>query len=205
MENLNLVVAGNLVKYRNKFGFTQQQLAEKISYSDKSVSKWERGESLPDVAVLLKLSKIYGISVDDFLTENNNKKHTTKKLNIKSHSLISFLSIGLVWFVASICFAILFMLPETREKSWLCFIYAIFVSAIVATVFSCLWGNRILQVISCSLILWGAILCTCLTAYIKALWIICVVGGFFQILIVAWFVLQKVLSQKRNIKEKQVL
>ena len=52
---------------------TQIELAEKINYSDKAVSKWERGESIPDVSVLLELSKLFGVSIDFLVTEHENK------------------------------------------------------------------------------------------------------------------------------------
>ena len=52
MDDLKLTVARDLADCRRAAGLTQLQLAEKLNYSDKAVSKWERGESLPDVAVL---------------------------------------------------------------------------------------------------------------------------------------------------------
>lgn len=64
MNDLRTVVAKNLVECRKAAGFTQLQLAEKLNYSDKAVSKWERGESLPDIAVLCALAELYGVTLD---------------------------------------------------------------------------------------------------------------------------------------------
>ena len=58
---------------------TQIELAEKINYSDKAVSKWERGESIPDVSVLLELSKLFGVSIDFLVTAHENKPLTQRR------------------------------------------------------------------------------------------------------------------------------
>ena len=52
MEDLKQIFAENLSALRKKKGWTQMELAERLHYSDKAVSKWERGESLPDVVIL---------------------------------------------------------------------------------------------------------------------------------------------------------
>ena len=57
-------IAGNIAKYRKQMGMTQIDLSEKINYSDKSISKWERGDGIPDVPTLVQLAEIFGISVD---------------------------------------------------------------------------------------------------------------------------------------------
>ena len=44
--------ARNLLAYRKARGLTQSQLAEKLNYSDKSISKWERGDVLPDIVTI---------------------------------------------------------------------------------------------------------------------------------------------------------
>ena len=74
MENENKqqeLLAKNLVYYRKASGLTQLELADKFNYSDKSISKWERGEGFPDVFVLKSLADFYGINVDDFYQEEH--------------------------------------------------------------------------------------------------------------------------------------
>ena len=73
-ENLTAVIAENLIYYRKKAGLTQSELAEKLSYSDKSVSKWERKEGVPDIHILVQLAKLYGLTVNDFLTTKKKQK-----------------------------------------------------------------------------------------------------------------------------------
>ena len=51
-ENLTAIIAENLVYYRKKAKLTQSEVAAKLSYSDKSVSKWENGNSMPDYSII---------------------------------------------------------------------------------------------------------------------------------------------------------
>lgn len=67
MEDLKAVIAKNITELRKENKLTQLELAEKLNYSDKSVSKWERGESIPDVIVLKELADLFGVSVDYML------------------------------------------------------------------------------------------------------------------------------------------
>lgn len=71
MDDLKLIFAANLIRLRQEAGMTQAGLAEKINYSDKSVSKWERGEAIPDAYVLKALSDLFHVSIDDLLTEHD--------------------------------------------------------------------------------------------------------------------------------------
>ena len=73
-EEFNKLVGENLAKYRKFNNYTQIALAEKINYSDKAVSKWEKGECLPDVYVLKQLADLYGVTVNDLITPNKKPK-----------------------------------------------------------------------------------------------------------------------------------
>ena len=189
MQNTNEIVSKNLAKYRIASGLTQAELAEKLSYSDKSVSKWERGESLPDLNILIKLATIYNIKLDDFLCEEEKVKapilskfHKHKKL------YISLLAGGLTWFIATAVFMILNMVSATQHFAWMSFIYAIPVCAIVLLVFSTLWGNEIYNAIFSSFILWRVILSICLSiGWWPKIWLLCVSAGAFELLIIGWF------------------
>ena len=74
-------IGGFIAKCRKKANLTQMQLAEKLDITDKAVSKWERGITMPDTSIMLELCKILGISVNELLSgekinmENNNQKN----------------------------------------------------------------------------------------------------------------------------------
>ncbi|MGN1194812.1 MAG: helix-turn-helix domain-containing protein [Acutalibacteraceae bacterium] len=79
-HEFNSKLAENLVKYRKLHGMTQAELAECISYSNKSVSKWERGEGTPDIYVLLTISEIYGVTLSELVGQTEQSKKTSDKL-----------------------------------------------------------------------------------------------------------------------------
>ena len=70
-EKLKVQIGANIALYRKRAGLTQAGLAAKLNYSDKAISKWERGESIPDVITLLTLAEQFEISVNDLLTDPN--------------------------------------------------------------------------------------------------------------------------------------
>ena len=71
MDELKETISKNLIELRTQARLTQAQLADMLNYSDKAVSKWERGEAIPDIRVLIKLAEIYNINVDDIIKSAN--------------------------------------------------------------------------------------------------------------------------------------
>ena len=71
LSDLKLVSASNIINLRTAHGMTQAELGAKLNYSDKTISKWERGEAIPDAAVLLQMAEIFGVTVDDLLSADN--------------------------------------------------------------------------------------------------------------------------------------
>ena len=131
------LVAGNLAYYRRLNNLTQIELAEKLNYSDKSISKWERGESLPDLYILREIALLFGVTLNDLVSE---KKTTPRVHRRLSKLLTTLLAFGSVWFVATVVFVALGFLPEFK-RSWLAFVYAVPASAVVLIVFANIWGK----------------------------------------------------------------
>ena len=112
MNDLKEIIAANLIRLRQEVGLTQAQLADKLNYTDKAVSKWERGESIPDLRVLIQLAEIYHITVDDIVKEKT-EKEVKPKLNLfHKRLLITLLSFALVWVVATGVFMILYYISS---------------------------------------------------------------------------------------------
>ena len=201
MDELKETIAKNLVELRTASRMTQLQLAEKLNYSDKAVSKWERGEAIPDIRVLKKLSEIYNISVDDIISESVSLK-VKPKLNIgKKRLLITLLSAGLVWFIATVIFMIVYFIPESAKYAYLVYVCAPFCCAIVITVFSALWGNWITNTVACSLIVWTAavifhVFVITFSSFDK-IYFMYIVAGVFEVLILLWFPLRKLYKRKK--------
>lgn len=190
MEELNQIIANNLIHFRKSVGLTQSQLAEKLCYSDKSVSKWERGDSVPDIVVLKKLADLYNITVDALISPNAKKgKFGRNFLPFlrQKHTLISLMSIGLVWVLATIVFACLGMIYPESTNLWKIFIIALPVSFVVAIVFSEIWGKNLFRAISISGLVWSLALTFYLTIDIMKNWLIFIVPIPITVLVAVWF------------------
>ena len=176
-----------------------------LNYSDKAISKWERGESLPDITVLLQIAEIFGVTINDICYEQTTevKPMKQKNKNLK-HSYIAVLATGLVWLVATIAFALMGVFaPEIAER-WLAFIYAIPVSGIVLVVLNNVWGKKIFNIIFVSLIIWGSFLSVCLTANMSNVNWLYLIAVPLQILTIVWYCFKSQITNKINhIKSKK--
>lgn len=123
-------IANNITYYRKQLNMTQLELAEKLNYSDKSVSKWERGEGTPDVFVLNELASFFGVTLDQFV--NKLKTPPKKKRNIQVYACFYSL---IVWFVMIIAFSLLTIF-KVKYDNWKLFIYAIPMSSLVMLIFN---------------------------------------------------------------------
>ena len=114
---LKNIIAQNIAELRRNNNMTQIELAEKLNYSDKAISKWERGESIPDVAVLKNIADIFLVSVDYLLEETHKRpmppaaQATTRK---RRRGVITWLGVLLVWMVATISFVTLQLVFPTE-------------------------------------------------------------------------------------------
>lgn len=139
MENLKFITAANIISLRTKAGMTQAQLAELLNYSDKSVSKWERAEAVPDAYVLKHMSEIFGVSVDYLLSSHNDWEPISQKQKRRYRSeIIVLISMAGIWTLAFFIFIIGWILGHML---WLVFIYAVPISLITLLVFNSVWEN----------------------------------------------------------------
>ena len=204
MESDVKIFANNLIYYRKASGYTQLEIAEKLNYSDKSISKWERGEGTPDIFVLKSLANLYGITIDDFFQEETKKVTTNLK---KKHWYITGLSVGLVWMVAAASFTVLMLVAQGVFPWWLFFMYAFVGSFIITTIFSSIWGRLEYQTISISGIIWATVLSVYLTVHcVKPLefdWFIIITGIPIEILEIIWFLLKRDSRKKIRLQREK--
>ena len=144
----------NIAAYRKAHKDTQAGLAEKLNYSDKSVSKWERGESVPDIYILTQIADLYGITVSNLIGEVEPPKASKPTY----HMFILLLSVSLVFAIAAVLFSA-FLIAEVPFRAWLFFVYAVPVSAIVCIVFTSLWWGIWQQGVSISVLIWSLGVC----------------------------------------------
>ncbi len=143
MDELKLIFASNLIKLRNEVGMTQAELGEKLNYSDKSVSKWERAESVPDIYVVKQIADIFGVTVDRLLTPNDQWKPIEDKsadsTAVKGIGrLITLISLVSILSVAVLVFAVLWIVGIIM---WQIFVYSLPVAMITWLVLNSVFNN----------------------------------------------------------------
>ena len=166
LEILKDRIGKNIAMHRKQIGLTQAGLAEKLNYSDKAVSKWERGESIPDILTLMQMADLFQIPMGDLMEDPNQlpgnpgklEKAMTqvseKALKRKANkNVILGLSSTLVWFVALLIFVVIssFNLPN----SWISFFFAVPINAIVLLSLRSAWRDFRWNRVLISVIVWG--------------------------------------------------
>ena len=214
-EKLKLCIGRNIAAYRKQAGMTQAGLAEKLNYSDKAVSKWERGESIPDVLTLMQIADRFGLTVNDLLTdpdalpassdsklEKAMTQVSEKALKRKANkNVILALSTTLVWFVSLLVFVVMSSFELLDPYSWLIFLFAVPANAIVLLSLRSAWHDFRWNKALISIIVWGfivAIHVTLLVIFRYNFWKLYLLGIPGQIAIFLWFRLFRPAREKEE-------
>jgi len=184
-EELKSRVADNIAFYRKRAGLTQLELAEKLNYSDKAISKWESGNGLPDLVVLNEMANIFGININDFTLTDKRRKYTIIKRN---KIVVGLASVCLVWLVASLVFVMLSLIAPEFKYSYMAFIYAVPVSAIVMLVFACVWKQKWAIFISYTILIWSVLVSVDLSLTLSRSFYLYIIGIPLQILGIFWLI-----------------
>lgn len=161
MDQLKPIIARNIAALRQAAGMTQLDLAEALHYSDKAVSKWERGESVPDVSVLKHIADLFHVTVDRLLQDGPvpstapaapapvpASAQRTRRL-ITAISLVSVAALALLLYIIL--------------RFWPVFLYALPAACIVWLVLNTLWFDRRRNYAIISCMLWTLLLSLCVT------------------------------------------
>ena len=125
MKDYRTIIAENLTRLRTASHLTQAELADKLSYSDKAVSKWERGESIPDVTVLKTVADLYGVTVDYLLAEHSENEEIIipeRKMTMNQYRITWIAALGVlflaavIFLVSYICFRMVFYVPRSKTQ-----------------------------------------------------------------------------------------
>ncbi|MBQ7857496.1 MAG: helix-turn-helix transcriptional regulator [Oscillospiraceae bacterium] len=215
MEDLKPIIARNLTALRQAAKMTQSELAEKLNYSDKAISKWERAESLPDITVLKTIADLFGVPLDYLVRENGQPEPEPERTEEpeaapskkRNRAVITVLSVLLVWFIATTAFVIVDMIVAHKTFfHFISFVYAVPVSMIVWLVFNAMWfsGRKNYPIIS--LLMWSLLLSVTLTLYACGIfaWQLMLLGIPGQIIILMSSKLQyKKRDGKKEKKKKE--
>ncbi len=184
MEEIKQIVAKNIANLRITHKLTQLELAEKLNYSDKAVSKWERGESIPDVVTLKAIADIFEVTVDYIITEHpEGERPPVSRRTAKNHFIITLISVVTVWLLGTGAYTFGWIFDT---HLWMSFVFCLPVSAIVLLVLNSAWGRRIWNLYIISGLMWSAFLSVFLGFYVylgRNIWMIFAIGVPAQILI----------------------
>lgn len=159
-KDIKKIVAKNLANLRKNKKITQTELAEQFGYSDKAISKWENGDTLPDIQTLYQLCEFYNVTLDFLVNEQSFEdkikyiNHLNKKIII-NNSLIELLYCSFVWVLAVIIYVYLFTFSSINY--WQIFIWALPGTSIVMLFFTKVWKNKLYTFIVRSIFFWTLI------------------------------------------------
>ena len=138
MEEKKLIFASNLIRLRTEAHLTQAELAERINYSDKSVSKWERADAMPAPAVIESIAAALGVSPGDLTEPHGGWQKCEARFHVSTANITAVVQLG-IWTLALLLFVIFWMIDK---PVWLFFIAALPVSLIAMLVLNVLWFDR---------------------------------------------------------------
>ena len=195
MDSLNTIIAKNLTDLRKKHKLTQLELAEKLNYSDKAVSKWEQGESLPGIEVLHRLSRLYEVSLDYITGDCKEPPKAQATRNIKTgRAIITLLCVLAVWFVATVCYTLFNIFGG--YQLWILFCWCVPASLTVALIFDVIWHERKGFFFLVSTLVWSLLLTFCLQFMQHDIWVILGIGAPAQVGVFLWAWLAKLIRMR---------
>ncbi len=196
MADIKSTVAKNITELRILNNMTQMELAEKLNYSDKTISKWERAESSPDISVLVEIADLFGVTLDYLVKteniENSVIEHKTKETKY-NHRAVSYIAEGAGWVVAIFAFIVTTLILNQMTFQWLYFVYALPIVLVVKLIFNSIWFNPRHNYLIISALMWSILASIHITfLYFKvnvALMYLLGVAG--QIVIILWSFINK--------------
>ena len=181
---------------RKEQNMTQKELAAALHVSDRAVSKWERGESLPDVYILSQIAELYGVSVSALIGEIQPPRESKPHY----HMFILLLSLALTMAVATLLFS-MFMICKVDYPAWMFFVYALPVCSIICIVFTSLWWGILWQGVSVSALIWTLGLSLYLSFELENVSLIFLVCAALQVLTLLWEGFRKFLQRSRGLPD----
>lgn len=189
MNDLKQIIAQNLVELRKRKKYTQLDLANILQYSDKSISKWEKGDSLPDIEVLYQICNLYGVTLD-YLTHEGSyeekKEYIVKETYHRNKVIIVGLIVSLIWFFSILLFS--YSLVYLNKAFWPALVWGFPLSFLLLLIFNAVWGKRKWKFFIITFLIWTTIAGIFLQfVYMhQNIWPIFLLGIPPQIAIVLW-------------------
>lgn len=187
MENIRDIVSENIITLRKQKQLTQIDLAKKINYSDKAVSRWENGEVIPDVETLQKISQVFGVPVSYMLEKHEVEEKGINLLKNPNQLIMQFLAVCVAWVIISVVFVYLQLIYG--YIFWQGFVWGIPISTALCMWFNRKNDNRVVRLILRSILNWSVLASIYLQLlFLNNLWLIFIIGVPIQLsFVVAFF------------------
>ncbi len=185
MENIKEIIAKNLVELRRSRKLTQQELAQRLNYSDKAVSRWEHAETMPDIETLCKICDIYGVEFQYLLQKEQPKKNNpyVKKTDIPGKVITMFIAVCAVWIAALIAYTYVNTIWQRNE--WVLFIWAIPLTGLICRAYNRLYfRSKVVDCVFLSVTMWTLLLAFYLQTLEYNIWMLFIIGVPIQAVII---------------------
>lgn len=195
---LREIIAKNILELRKINNLTQSDLAKQLNYTDKAISKWERGESIPEISTLKKIASLYNVTLDELTNENGIKikeeKEQLSQKDIRKNRIIIVSSYCVaVWLAALVVFfyGVYLLYEDQPIFLWQAFLAAIPVTCLVLLFFNKKWGKKKYEIYPASLFIWSTIALIYVITIQYETWIIFLIGIPLQIILILLSQLKK--------------
>lgn len=193
MKTTKELICENLVTLRKQFKMTQMELGNQVGFSDKAISRWEKGEVIPDIPTLERLAKLYQVDISYFFQEH--KVYEKNKAFLNNVLLVEFLSIFVVWTLISVLYVITTMIPNRSGElfgRWQLFILGAPLTCVVISVFNRrVHHNGTVFLVIRTIAIWTSITFIYCMFLQSNFWQLYLIGIPLQAIVIALFVLLK--------------
>ena len=201
MKDLRKIIGDNLSELRKRRGLTQFELAEKFNYTDRAISKWENGDTLPDVEVLYNLCEFYGVTID-YLTHEENAHFKVKgnPLTKSNRIVITALVCSMAWMLATVIFVYVLLRSNYAQVIWQAFVWAVPTCSLLVVYFNHIYFHRrVTAFVAWSLFIWSLLTSVFLSfGDYKDLWPLFLLGIPAQISMIFWLNIKQIQKEKRK-------
>ncbi|MEA4913798.1 MAG: helix-turn-helix transcriptional regulator [Christensenella sp.] len=185
MEDIKQTIADNITGLRKEMHLTQAELADKMGYTDKAISKWERAESIPDIVTLKEFADLCGVTLDYLIEKEHTEDRAALSKQARNNRLvISLLAAAAVWLIATVLFVYLKIFGVADV--WKVFVGAAPVTMIVLLVFNSIWGKIKRNYVIISILVWSSLAFAYCMLLQYHLFLIFLIGIPIQVMVILW-------------------
>ncbi|MBP3630081.1 MAG: helix-turn-helix transcriptional regulator [Clostridia bacterium] len=184
---LKNIIAKNITELRKKHKLTQAEFAERLNYTDKAISKWERGESIPSIEILKQISDMFGVTVDYLLHDlpiDQKSEYILPRENTSNKITITLLVVTMIWLIATVIYV--YTRINLSVNHWTIFLWAVPESCLILLMFNSRWGRRVYTFYILTTLTWSSLTCFYIQFLRYQIWLIFIVGIPIQIAIILW-------------------